>query len=171
MTAHWIKTTTDTALDVMLHHAGRVGLMNTEEFTFRSMFMASVDPRGIRFQTEWNKFDLLAQIDSQFTLIEFKYYITRRTHSLDGKPGNYKGGASKQNELEFWKCVNKLATQAPSQIAERFLVLVYEREYPKQSRCSFHNSYGGITAKPPVSEVWTLSRGPLEARILRVDPA
>ncbi|MEZ6162928.1 MAG: hypothetical protein R3B67_00655 [Phycisphaerales bacterium] len=171
MPTHWVNATTDTALDAMLQHAGRVGLMNTEEFTFRSMFMRAAEQPGIRFQTEWNKFDLLAQIDTEFTLIEFKYYITRRTQSLDGKPGNYKGGASKQNEDEFWRCVNKLATQAPSQIAERFLVLVYEREYPKRSRFSFHNSYGDITAKPPVSEVWAITRGPLEARILRVEPA
>ncbi len=171
MAAHWVKTTTETALDAMLQLADSVGLMNTEEFTFRSMFMRSAEQPGIRFQTEWNKFDLLAQIDVEYTLIEFKYYITRRTQSLDGRPGNYKGGASKKNELEFWGCVHKLATQAPSQIADRFLVLVYERDYPKRSRYSFHNSYGNITAKPPVSEVWPLCRGPLEARILRVDPS
>lgn len=168
----WVVTVTSAAIHSLLNHADLVGLTNTEEFTFRSMFMAEVASHrpGIRFQTEWQKFDLLAQWQEQNTLIEFKYYLLRRTWSLDGSPGQYKGGAGPKNEGEFWQCVEKLATKPSDQIIERFLVLVYEREYPKRSRHSFHTSFGAIEPSQPVCAVWPLSHGPLEGRILKITP-
>lgn len=168
----WVVTVTSDATRRLLSHAELVGLANTEEFTFRSMFMAQAATAhpSMRFQTEWKKFDLLAQCEAQSTLIEFKYYVLRRTSGLDGTPGGFKGGAGPKNENEFWRCVEKLATQVPDSIAERFLVLIYEREYGRRSRYSFHTSFGAIEPKGPVTDVWSISDGPLEGRVLKIAP-
>lgn len=168
----WVVPVTSDALRRLRSHAELVGLANTEEFTFRSMFMAQAATAhpGMRFQTEWKKFDLLAQSDAQSALIEFKYYVLRRNTGLDGTPGGFKGGAGRKNESEFWRCVEKLATQVPGGVAERFLVLVYEREYSKRSRYSFHASFGSIEPNGSVTDVWSISDGPLEGRVLKITP-
>jgi len=166
----WVTDVTTGAMKRIAAHAELVGLTNTEEFTFRSMFMAEAATRypGFQFQTEWHKFDLLVQNDTAATLIEFKYYLLRRTRRLDGSVGNFKGGAGPKNESEFWRCVEKIATAAPAEVQDRFLVLVYEREYKKRSRYSFHGSFGGIEPDGFVTRVWPTSIGPLEGRVLQI---
>jgi hypothetical protein len=111
-----VVAATHEALVRLLEHAGKVGLANTEEFTFRSFFMAAAhdlldDPR---FQTEWRKVDLLVQHGNVATLIEFKYYLLRRTVHLDGTHGRAKGGAGLKNESEFRTCLSKLRTASPT---------------------------------------------------------
>jgi hypothetical protein len=74
--ADWVVAATDKALARLLDHVGKVGLANTEEFTFRSFFVGAAhdlleDPRH----------------DDSATLIEFKYYLLRRTLHLDGTCG------------------------------------------------------------------------------------
>lgn len=154
----------------MLNHAQTVGLANTEEFTFRSFFMiaaAEILP-NTRFQTEWSYFDLLVQSGDSASLIEFKYYIPRRTYRLDGGRGSWKGGASKKNESEFWSCVDKLRANVPKGIEERRLVLVYLRDDDQRRRLgrSFHSSYGQLGPSDSLARVWSFSEGPLEARVL-----
>jgi len=167
---HWVTAVTEAAVERLLEHASRVGLQNTEEFTFRSFFMACAASHLDMpvFQTEWHRFDLLVREPDNVTLIEFKYYILRRTIDLDGQPLRYKGGAGPKNESEFWDCVRKLRDTAPAAVADRFLVLIYERETKRASKYSFHASYGRLSSEPPVADVWAHRDGPLEARVLRI---
>jgi hypothetical protein len=114
----------------VLDHAEKVDLANTEEFTFRSFFMAAASELldAPRFQTEWGTFDLLVQSGDTASLIEFKYYLLRRTYRLDGSPGPKKGGAGPKNEREFGACLDKLRNTIVDGIDQRRLVLVYERD-------------------------------------------
>jgi len=170
----WVPDATRTAMTRILEHADKVGLANTEEFTFRSFFMAAAHEllRLPRFQTEWHKFDLLVQDDHTATLIEFKYYLLRRTIGLDGAPGRPKGGAGLKNESELYACINKLRTTAVAGIHERRLVLVYERDDQGSARRTrtLHSSYGRLTESRQIAGVEALTMGPLEARILRPTP-
>lgn len=159
----------------ILEQADKVGLSNTEEFTFRSFFMAAAHGllESPRFQTEWHRFDLLVQAGETATLIEFKYYLRRRTIGLDGTPEGWKGGAGLQNEREFFACLDKLGTTAIDGIHKRRLVLVYERDEldaQRGTKTPHHNygsSYGSLKQSPKVEQVWSLTNGPLEARILQ----
>lgn len=168
--ADWVVESTAEALSELCRHADCVGVTNTDEFTVRSMFMRAAADRvnAPRFQTEWRRFDLLVQSDSESVLIEFKHYVLRRTFDLDGRALGYKGGASAKNEQEFWTCVTKLHERAPKQIDERLLILMYQREYTRASKHSFHKSYADIPTTHPVARVWPLACGPFEARILQV---
>lgn len=168
--APWIVSITVGAMERVLSQAELVGLTNTDEFTFRSMFMAEAASRqpSARFQTEWYTFDLLYQDDRSASLIEFKYYLLRRTTDLDGTQRAFKGGAGPKNESEFWRCVRKLESASLDGISGRYLVLVYERAYAKRSRYSFHKSYGDLGASDSVKTVWSIGVGPLEGRVLRV---
>lgn len=134
------------------------------------MFMAEAAStiRGLRFQTEWKTFDLLVQHADEPILIEFKYYLLRRAFALDGTAGGYKGGAGPKNESEFWKCVEKLATRAPSSVSKRILILVYQREYDRRSRYSYANSFKTLAPCDRVMRVLESCAGPFECRILQI---
>jgi hypothetical protein len=82
-----------------------------------------------RFQTEWRKFDLLVQTGELATIIEFKYYLQRRTLGLQGEPLGFKGGPGPRNEAEFKACVHKLRTAVPQGVTDRRLILVYETQW------------------------------------------
>jgi len=86
----WILDCARQAVDRMTAHAALVDLQNTDEATFRSFFMAAVRDRDrdARLETEWFRFDLLVRCNGSTTLIEFKYYISRRSSDLDGKAVN-----------------------------------------------------------------------------------
>lgn len=169
----WVPQATRLAMVRILDHAEKVCLANTEEFTFRSFFMAAAYELldRPRFQTEWGTFDLLVQTRDTSCLIEFKYYLRRRTYRLDGTPGRRKGGAGVKNEAEFRACVDKLRAATVSGIDQRRLVLVYEREdqHGGTGSRSFHDSYGRLEASAELARVWRVSQGRLEARI--VEPA
>src|SRR5215470_1221103 len=114
VTADWVPEVTREAMLRLVAHATKVGLSNTEEFTFRGLFMAAAHDLldRPRFQTEWERFDLLVQLGEHTTVIEFKYYLLRRTVGLRGELLGYKGGAGLQNEAEFRRCVSKLRDAA-----------------------------------------------------------
>jgi hypothetical protein len=170
----WIPEATRVAMARILDHAGKVGLANTEEFTFRSFFMAAAYELldKPRFQTEWGKFDLLVQSDDGTALIEFKYYLLRRTYRIDGTPGPRKGGAGTKNETEFHACIDKLRNTVIDGIDQRRLILVYERDGRLTGRrCrSLHGSYGQLAPSTSLTRVWSLTHGPLEARVLEPAP-
>jgi hypothetical protein len=173
VTADWVPEVTREAMFRLVAHAAKVGLSNTEEFTFRGLFMAAAHDMldRPRFQTEWERFDLLVQLGEHATVIEFKYYLLRRTVGLRGELLGYKGGAGLQNEAEFRRCVNKLRTAAlPAELNDRRLILLYERDYGRRSRYSFHLSYGNLRAGQDYAEVISIAVGPLEARVLRIGP-
>jgi hypothetical protein len=153
---------------------GKVGLANTEEFTFRAFFMAAACELldKPRFQTEWAKFDLLVQAGGTASLIEFKYYLLRRNYHLDGTPGPKKGAAGTKNEAEFHACINKLRNSVLDGIDERRLVLVYERDdhVPGRGSRSLHSSYGQLAPSTSLARVWSFASGPLEARVLEPIP-
>ncbi|MAY74379.1 MAG: hypothetical protein CMJ31_06570 [Phycisphaerae bacterium] len=156
----------------LLEHAELVGLTNTEEFTFRAMFMAEAASSigGLEFHTEWNSFDILIRSHDGPILIEFKYYMTRPRAGVDGVTLGYKGRAGPKNEGEFWRCVEKFATKPDAAIEQRFLVLIFARQTEISPRRSFHESYGSLSATEPIDEFWKRSVGPLEARVLRILP-
>src|SRR6266511_4274431 len=106
----WVLEVTREAMTRILAHADKVGLANTDECTFRALFMAAAHDLldAPRFQTEWRRFDLLVQMGADATVVEFKYYLVRRTFGLRGEPLGYKGGAGPKNEAEFRDCVHKL---------------------------------------------------------------
>lgn len=168
----WVRGATLKAMKRIMEHADKVGLSNTEEFTFRAAFMAAAYDLlpGVVFQTEWKKFDLLVSTAQAATIIEFKYYLLRRTAALDGTPLKHKGGAGPKNESEFWRCIDKLRHQVPSGISRRCLVLVYQRDYPRSSSSTFHRSYSNLSSATNLPRVMSVSVGPLEARIIDLDP-
>lgn len=170
----WVPEATRLAMIRTLEHAELVDIANTEEFTFRSFFMAAAcEVLGKpRFQTEWNKFDLLVQAGDRTALIEFKYYLSRRTYRLDGSPGPRKGGASAKNEREFHECIDKLRNTVVDGIDQRRLVLVYHRDdhVTGRSSRSFHGSYGQLAPSASVARVWAFAHKSLEARVLEPAP-
>lgn len=178
-TGDWVPDVTHEAMVRLLAHAKKVELPNTEESTFRAMFMAAAHDLldAPRFQTEWRRFDLLVQVGGAAIVIEFKYYMVRRTFGLRGEPmhlkgcaGHLKGCAGSKNEKEFWNCVRKLRTVVPPEIGDRRLVLLYNRAQDSPSRYSFHRSYGDLAAGDDIAEVRRLTVDPLEARVLRPRP-
>jgi hypothetical protein len=173
VSADWVPGVTREAMVRLVAHAAKVGLPNTEEFTFRALFMAAAHDLldRPRFQTEWARFDLLVQLGEHATLIEFKYYLLRRTVGLRGELLGYKGGAGLKNEAEFRACVRKVRNAVlPAGVDDRRLILLYERDYTRQSRHSFHLSYGHLSPGSEYAEVTSLTEGPLEARVLRIQP-
>jgi hypothetical protein len=85
--------------------------------------------------------------------------------------GRPKGGAGLENE--FYACVNKLRNISIDGIDERRLVLIYERDNRRDQRRkrTLHGSYGQLTESSAIAQVWALTDGPLEARILRPAPS
>jgi len=150
-----LKESVAAAIEKMEAHADLVELANVDESTFRSFLLAEIKRRRpeARCQTEWHLFDLLVQIDTASALVELKFYITRRTRDLDGCSGQFKGGASKKNEGEFWHCVQKMHHNSMKGVAHKYLILVYEKTYPKRSKCSFARSYDNLAAGPMIRSV------------------
>jgi hypothetical protein len=165
----WVLNVTHEAMTRLLAHADKVGLANTDECTFRALFMASAHDLldAPRFQIEWRRFDLLVQVGDNATIVEFKYYVLRRTFGLRGEVLGYKGSAGPKNEAEFRACVHKLRAAIPPQVGDRRLVLAYDRASDRQSRYSFHRSYGDLAASEDIEEVQRLTVDPLEGRVLR----
>jgi len=143
------------AMHRLKDHAELVGLANVDEFTFRSLVLAEIMRRdtNARCQTEWHRFDLLVQRQTRNAIIEFKFYLNRKTVEVDGTSGDWKGGAGKKNEKEFWACVRKLHQDRNPRIHNRYLVLVYDMEYPKRSPCSFVASYDGLAPSREIKSV------------------
>jgi hypothetical protein len=158
-TGDWVPEVTREAMRRLLAHAEKVGLPNTDERTLRAFFMAAAHDLlglpGPRFQTEWSRyrFDLLVQIDALATIIEFKYYMRRRTLGLGGELLGFKGGPGPKNEGEFYKCVQKLRTAVLPGVADRRLILVYDREANGRFRRSFDRSYGGLAVGDDLTDV------------------
>jgi len=150
-----LKESVAAAIGKMKAHADLVELTNVDESTFRSFLLAEIKCRRpeARCQTEWHRFDLLVQIDTASALVEFKFYITRRTRELDGRAGPFKGGASKKNEDEFDACVEKLHSYPDPTVAHKYLILVYEKTSPKRSKCTFARSYDTLPADPRIRSV------------------
>jgi hypothetical protein len=117
--------------------------------------------------TEWYRFDLLVQIDAVATVIEFKYYLRRRKLGLGGEHLGFKGGPGPKNEAEFYDCVQKLRTAVLPGVADRRLILVYQRESNGRYRYSFDRSYRGLAVGDDLTDVQSLAVGPLEGRVLR----
>jgi hypothetical protein len=170
-TGDWVPDVTREAMRRLLAHAEKVGLPNTDECTLRAFFMAAAhDLLGMprpRFQTEWYRFDLLVQIDTLATVIEFKYYMRRPILGLEGEHLRFKGGPGPKNKDEFNACVKKLRTAVLPGVADRRLILVYEREANGRSLYSFHQSYGGLAVGDDLTDVQPLAVDPLEGRVLR----
>ena len=126
-------------------YAKLVGHARADEFTFRSFFLTEImkRDRSARCQTEWNKFDLLVQTKRRSAVVELKFYVHRRTFTLDGA-GTWKGGPGPKNEGEFRACVKKLRGFCLPGITDRFLVLVYELGNPRNSTYSFERTYDDL---------------------------
>lgn len=166
----WVPDVTREAMRRLLAHAEKVELPNTDESTLRAFFMAAAhDQLGSRprFQTEWRRFDLLLQIGELATVIEFKYYVQRRTQGLQGEHLGFKGGPGLKNEAEFTACVQKLRTAVLPGVADRRLILVYEGQSNGRSHHSFDRSYQGLASGADLADVQALTVGPLEGRVLR----
>jgi hypothetical protein len=172
-TGDWVPDVTREAMRRLLAHAEKVGLPNTDECTLRAFFMAAArDQLGPspRFQTEWRKFDLLVQTGELATIIEFKYYLQRRTLGLQGEPLGFKGGPGPRNEAEFKACVHKLRTAVPQGVTDRRLILVYETQSNPASRNSFGRSYRDLAVDADLADVYGLAVDQLEARVIRPRP-
>ncbi|PCI07577.1 hypothetical protein COB72_09955 [bacterium] len=129
-----------------IEHSKCVELSNTNESIFRSFFIEQLckEDHSVRCQVEWNFVDVFVKFPDRNVLIEFKYYLHRRSMKLDGSIGNRKGGASTKNKSEFDKCVRQLFddsrdTQraykdASAVVHEKYLILAYERKVPSPYR-------------------------------------
>ena len=133
-----------------------VGLPNTDEATYRSFFLAEVSRQlpQLTCETEWNRVDLLLQHGSRNVLIEFKYYVERRSRQLDGSLGHWKGGPGPKNESEFWTCVEQLAECTFEPIYRKYLILVYQRGSVRGgTRYSYSLSYDSLTPGSSIERV------------------
>jgi len=150
-----LKESVAAAIEKMKAHSELVERENVDESTFRLFLLAEIKRRRpeARCQTEWHRFDLLVQIDTVSALVEIKFYITRRTRELDGRSGPYKGGASKKNKDEFWACVPKMHHNPIRGVAQKYLILIYEKTSPKHSNYSFARSYDTLPADPRIRSV------------------
>jgi hypothetical protein len=100
-TGDWVPDVTREAMRRLLAHAEKVELPNTDESTLRAFFMAVAHDQLVprpRFQTEWRRFDLLLQIGELATVIEFKYYVQRRSQGLQGELLGFRGGPGLKND-------------------------------------------------------------------------
>ena len=107
-----LKESIELAMRIVSDHALLVGRDNVDEATFRSFIIAEIirrEPKA-KCQTEWRRFDLLVQVNSDAALIEIKFYLgIRRSLLLDGTLGKWKGGpGARTNEREFRQCMVKL---------------------------------------------------------------
>jgi hypothetical protein len=153
-----IVTAVKTALSRLATHARVVCLANTDEATFRLFVLAAIKEHNpsAECQTEWHRHDLLVQLDGANTLVEFKYYLYRRTRDLDGSYGNWKGEAGPKNEGEFRACLKKLHECGLQHIHHKYLILVYERPCDPKRKHSFTTSYDNLKPDPMISDVQTI---------------
>jgi hypothetical protein len=170
----WVPEVTSEAMRRIAAHAEKVGPTNTDEFTFRAFFMAAAYDRAeeqglaetLRFQTEWHRFDLLVQLANVPMLIEFKYYIIRRTIDLDGKRRDFKGGPGPQNLSEFHAALQGLCAGNLYGVSQRRLILVYLRDDALPKGQSWHKTFGNLQPDHSIAQVWPCANGPFEARVL-----
>lgn len=155
------------AMHRLRDHAALVCLTNVDESTFRSFVLTEVKrrDRSTKCQTEWHSIDLLVQTAKQNIAVELKFYIRRRTVGLDRKPGDWKSGPGRQNEREFWECVEKLHGLGWPGIDRKYIVLVYERGTPPNCRKSFDEDYGGLAPGKGIKAVTTV-RHDMEDRLI-----
>jgi len=114
-----------------------------------------------RLHTEWNRIDLVVQQQDKIALIEFKFYVHRRRHSLLDESYCYKGGPSSKNRKEFNRSIqqlNEAASKLPSSYTQfkpenlqAFLVLLYAD--PVDAKRTFRNAYRDITS----NSLWNAS--------------
>lgn len=152
-------------------HVRLIGLPNTDEPTFRSFVLAEIMRRfpEARCQTEWHRFDLLVQLDSENVLIEFKYCIHRRTSELNGEDGTWKRGPGPGNESEFWTCIQKL--RDCDLVQHKFVILAYECDKAWTRTYSYEQSYGRIRPDRNISlkiKIPTSRQSELACVVLRV---
>jgi hypothetical protein len=174
----WVPDVTSEAMRRVCEHADKVGLTNTEEFTFRAFFMAATYDmavtfgllEGLHFHTEWRSFDLLVRLGGIATLLEFKYYVIRRTYNLDGTHGDFKGGPGPQNWSEFTAALHKLHAAMVPGLGPRRLVVVYKRDDMLPKGQSWHKSFGDLEPDESIARIWPRASGPLEARIFKPTP-
>src|SRR5690606_37788932 len=83
--------------------------------------------------------------DGQSAVVEFKFYVSRPMHTVNGIVRGWKGGASLQNEREFQQCVKKLETAQFDGVGERFIVLAYQRLSGRTAKHSFCQSYNDLS--------------------------
>ncbi len=167
----WFTDGCRDALQRMVEHASKVGLPNTDEFTFRSFFMSELisKNRCSKLQTEWHKFDLLLQNTNGNYLIEFKYFLYRHTYALDGSMIRKKGGPSPKNEVEFWDCVEKLSQCDIPGIDRKYLVLIYQQTPTDMKGRTYAQSYDSISSSDKsVIAIKTIKTPPLRCKILRI---
>jgi hypothetical protein len=172
-TGDWVADVTREAMRRLLAYAEKVELLNTDECTLRAFFMtAARDQLGLgpRFQTEWRRFDLLVQDGELAAVIEFRYYLQRRTFGLQGEILGFKGGPGPKNEGVFNACVHKLRTAVPEGVTDRCLILVYETWSNPASRNSFSRSYRDLAVNADLADVQRLTVDKLEARVIRPRP-
>jgi hypothetical protein len=151
-----LKTVAEAAMNRLADHVAVVGLWNTDEFAFRSFFLyelMKVLPSA-QCETEWQRFDLLVRERDRNTLLEFKYYLHRRSTSLSGFLASWKGDAGVQNRREFSACIEKLHTCPFEPIHAKYMVLVYERTNPRTGSTNcFSQSYGTLPIEGPLTAV------------------
>ena len=137
------------ALASLREHSTLVGLFNVDESTFRSFVLAELKRRvpDANCQTEWEKMraDLLFQSPERNVLIEFKFYITRPMHALDGSFLRWKGWAGPENEDDFRHCVEKVKAIRLKEIDDKFIVVVHELSTTRRSKYSFEESYRDLS--------------------------
>jgi hypothetical protein len=170
--ADWVVQVTQKAIETIEGVAGQIGLENTEEFTFRSHFMLAakqiLDPPPV-FISEWDRFDLLVSRTNDRSIIEFKYHVLRPRLDIDGKAVGFKGGAGKKNEGEFKKCIKKLRDYSNPKVQSKYMVLIYQVKYQKQSKHSYHSSYGELKSDDDILMVSRVEGpGQLAARVLTI---
>lgn len=127
-------------------HIACVGLPNVDESTFRSFVLAALIEQcpTAKCQLEWHTYDMLTQIGGENALIEFKFYVFRRTRHLDESDGPWKGNAGVQNQRETRACIKKLSVRQYRPIHHKYLILAYENKLPAHSKLknSFDEAYG-----------------------------
>ena len=168
-----LKEAAAAAMNRLAEHAFVVGLPNTDEFTFRSFFIYELKQLlpAAQCESEWKRVDLLVRNDDKNVIIEFKYYMHRRSMRLDGSPANWKGGPGPKNEGEFAACVDQLHRCTFHPVAAKYLILVYERTNPRNSRHCFTGSYGSLVADGPIVQVKAVRHkldGSVACKLLRI---
>jgi hypothetical protein len=168
----WVEGVAAAALEEFVSRTATIGLANTNEFVFRLFFMDALHKAhpAAMMETEWQRFDLLVRLNDRRYLVEFKYYICRRTIGLDGAAGQRKGGAGTQNASEFWACVDKLRDCSHTPVHGKYLVLVYERFQPAMGQRTFEESYGDLKACGRLTEVAVMNRESLVCKLLEIPP-
>ncbi|HVU89367.1 MAG TPA: hypothetical protein VHD36_18715 [Pirellulales bacterium] len=153
----------ESAMVSLQKQAQLVELVNVDESTFRSFVMAEIQQRcaRARLQTEWERIDLLINVDNDFAAVEFKFYVHRRHFDLTGEFVRWKGCAGPKNTREFETCLSKLRRLHWPEIGNRFLVLVYENDNTVDRKFRFHDAYDDLTEYEVHGDQLFVIRSPL----------